>query len=166
MLNILLSVAVTQALTSTLTTSSSLTLNGIRSTLVRLEETIIFSLIERAQFRANAPIYEPSTAPPGSSSLLEYMLRETESVHARARRYSSPDESPFFPVPEDRVLPPLNYPAILAPFSQQITANDEVLETYLRTVVPRICAPGDDAQCSRRSAMRKQELRCTGDLDS
>lgn len=30
-------------------------------------------------------------------SLLEYILRETEQLHARVRRYTSPDEHAFFP---------------------------------------------------------------------
>jgi chorismate mutase len=30
-------------------------------------------------------------------SLLQYVLRETEQLHAKLRRYTSPDEHPFFP---------------------------------------------------------------------
>lgn len=39
-------------------TSDVLSLSSIRSTLIRQEETIIFGLIERAQFRSNDIVYE------------------------------------------------------------------------------------------------------------
>jgi chorismate mutase len=35
-----------------------LPLSAIRATLIRLEETIIFGLIERAQFAQNSPAYD------------------------------------------------------------------------------------------------------------
>lgn len=41
-------------------------------------------------------------------SLLEYMLWETEQTHCKVRRYTSPDEHPFFP----NDLPPLILPPI------------------------------------------------------
>ena len=37
--------------------SKVLTLNDFRSTLIRLEETIIFAMIERAQFSQNLRVY-------------------------------------------------------------------------------------------------------------
>ena len=97
--------------------SSALSLANIRQTLIRLEDTIIFSLIERAQFARNEPVYQPDAIPvPGFRpdgcrySLLEYLLREMEQVHGKIRRYTSPDEYAFFP--EDLpplVLPPITY---------------------------------------------------------
>lgn len=69
--------------------SSALSLANIRQTLIRLEDTIIFSLIERAQFARNEPVYEAGAIPvPGFHatgsrySLLEYLLREIEQVGA------------------------------------------------------------------------------------
>lgn len=42
---------------------------------------------------------------------MEYMLWETEQTHCKVRRYTSPDEHPFFPhdLPP-LVLPPMKYP--------------------------------------------------------
>ena len=37
--------------------SSALSLSNIRDSLIRQEDTIIFSLIERSQFSLNAPVY-------------------------------------------------------------------------------------------------------------
>ena len=73
--------------------SSALSLANIRQTLIRLEDTIIYSLIERAQFArneavyaadANGPIPVPGFRTDGRRlSLLEYLLRETEQVRWR-----------------------------------------------------------------------------------
>jgi len=102
--------------------SSVLALDNIRQTLIRQEDTIIFLLIERAQFALNAAVYKTDAVPVPDFdsagqrySLLEYLLRETEQVHGRIRRYTSPDEQPFYP---DRVpplvLPPIEYAQVRA----------------------------------------------------
>ena len=73
--------------------SDVLSLANIRQTLIRLEDTIIFGLIERAQFARNDAVYEPEAVPvPGFRSdgrrysLLEYLLRETEQVRSACWR--------------------------------------------------------------------------------
>jgi chorismate mutase len=63
-----------------------LSLDRIRSTLIRLEDTIIFALIERAQFAHNARIYERGGMKElkdigFEGSWLEWFLKETESFH-------------------------------------------------------------------------------------
>jgi chorismate mutase len=74
-----------------------LKLENIRSNLMRLEETIIFSLIERAQFGKNIIIYKNNGIPIKgySGSFLLYLLSGTEQLHALVRRYTAPDEHPF-----------------------------------------------------------------------
>lgn len=67
-------------------------LDSVRGSLIRQEETIIFALIEREQFRCNSPIYTERTFRVNRSdaadiygrdaSFLEYMLCETEKLHA------------------------------------------------------------------------------------
>lgn len=73
-----------------------------------------------AQFASNRPVYVPDAVPvPEFSaggqrySLLEYILRQTEQLHGRIRRFTSPDEHAFYPdaVP-NLVLPPLKYPEV------------------------------------------------------
>ncbi|PRW32941.1 chorismate mutase [Chlorella sorokiniana] len=131
--------------------SSALSLANIRQTLIRLEDTIIFSLIERAQFARNEPVYEPDAIPvPGFRpdgrrySLLEYLLRETEQVHGRIRRYTSPDENAFFPEElPPLVLPPITYEQVLASCAR-VNINSQVLSMYLEHLLPEIAAPGDD----------------------
>ena len=52
------------------------------------EDTIIFSVLERAQFARNEPVYRPDAIPVPEFaddgrrySLLEYIMRQTELVH-------------------------------------------------------------------------------------
>jgi hypothetical protein len=48
--------------------SAALSLDNIRQSLIRQEDTIIFSLIERAQFAANSPVYMSGAMPvPGET---------------------------------------------------------------------------------------------------
>ena len=107
--------------------SSALALDNIRQTLIRQEDTIIFLLIERAQFARNAAVYEADAVPVPDFdaagkrySLLEYLLRETEQIHGRIRRYTSPDEQAFYPerIPQ-LVLPPIQYEQV-APLQTQL----------------------------------------------
>ncbi|HOV15473.1 MAG TPA: hypothetical protein PK771_14395, partial [Spirochaetota bacterium] len=74
-----------------------LKLKNIRSNLIRQEETIIFALIERAQFKTNDIIYKKSgiLIPEFNGNFLFYLLKEMENVYAKVRRYTAPDEHPF-----------------------------------------------------------------------
>ncbi|CAM9317282.1 unnamed protein product [Scytosiphon promiscuus] len=130
-------------------------LDSVRGSLIRQEETIIFALIEREQFRCNSPIYTDRTFRVNrrdaadiygrDASFLEYMLCETEKLHATVRRYMSLEELAFFPMflPEP-ILPPLEFPRLLAP--NNVNVNDQILSRYVTDIVPMICEPGDDEQ--------------------
>ncbi|KAG0619758.1 hypothetical protein M758_4G162800 [Ceratodon purpureus] len=62
-----------------------LTLANIRESLIRQEDTIIYALLQRAQFSFNGPTYDRNSfAIPGfEGSLVEFMLKETERLHAK-----------------------------------------------------------------------------------
>lgn len=71
---------------SNLTAGDPLSLDRIRKILVRLEDTIIFSLIERGQFAHNPRMYERGAfkelaAQGFTGSWLEWFLKETETFH-------------------------------------------------------------------------------------
>jgi chorismate mutase len=116
------------------------------------EETIIFALIERAQYRRNYAIYDPKSfklrnvygAP---ITFLEWMLIETEKLHSLVRRYTSPEEHPFF----ESFLPPpildhLEYPNLLRVRKADVDANGEILRWYVEKIIDRLCIEGDDEQ--------------------
>lgn len=132
--------------------SGTLSLSNIRRSLILMEDTIIFGLIERAQFAYNSAIYQPGAVPVPlwtrdgrQMSLLEYLLRETEQVHGRIRRYTNPDENAFFP--DDLpplVLPPLRYPQVLWPPAAGVNVNPRIMSMYLGHLLPEVTTSGDD----------------------
>lgn len=127
--------------------TNPLDLDNIRRTLVRLEDTIIFSLIERAQFAYNPKMYSPQGFADVlhddsfKGSWLDWLLKETEASHAKIRRYDSPDEHPFTPLAQlpKPILPPLNYPPLLyGPSAKAINVNPQIMKFYVNLVVPTI----------------------------
>ncbi|XP_073056189.1 chorismate mutase 1, chloroplastic-like [Primulina eburnea] len=126
--------------------TQSYTLEGIRNSLIQQEDSIIFSLVERAQFRYNEETYDSNGSLNGfQGSLVEYIVRETEKLHAKVGRYESPDEHPFFPddLPEP-ILPPLQYPKVLQPAADAININVQIWEMYFRSLLPILAKEGDD----------------------
>lgn len=160
------STAVNGAMDERLKTVDVLSLESIRSSLIRQEETIIFALIERAQFRQNDIVYREGGfgslgIPVGSSdpqngkelSFLEFMLVGTESLHCGARRYKSPEEHPFFPerLPSGpmEALPALLYSQELLSSeggAGEVNFNKRLLARYIDFIVPAVCKSGDDEQ--------------------
>ncbi|KAF8319103.1 chorismate mutase [Clavulina sp. PMI_390] len=70
---------------------------------------------------------------------LEWFLKETEMFHAKARRYTSPDEHPFTPNLPLPLLPPLQHPPILyGPATDAVNVNASILSFYSRATVPAI----------------------------
>lgn len=144
-------------------TSDVLSLDSIRSTLIRQEETIIFALIERAQYRQNQAVYEKQDklgCPPGSVvpeglddeslSFLEYMLIGTEALHYAVRRYTSPEENAFFPerLPQQKILDDLEYPNLLSSVggASDVNFNEILMKKYTESIVQSIAVVGDDEQ--------------------
>lgn len=93
----------------------------------------------------NPAIYEPGRF--GDSlegeSLVGFMLLETERSHAKVRRYSSPDEYPFFDNLPEPILPALHLDD--NPISPNtINVNTAIRELYENEIIPHICLDGDD----------------------
>ncbi|EEB93170.1 hypothetical protein MPER_08216 [Moniliophthora perniciosa FA553] len=141
-----------------------LSLDRIRSVLVRLEDTIIFGLIERAQFAHNPRMYQPGAFKEledtgFTGSWLDWFLKEIETFHdvlqAKARRYTSPDEYPFTNDLPEPVLPPLKFPEILYP--NTVNFNASILTFYVCHIVPRITS-----RATRSLAASKRAKGITG----
>jgi hypothetical protein len=108
-------VAVRQRATAPYNGASIVRLEDVRGALLRQEDSIIFALIERAQFARNEAVYVSGAVPVPAYdkdgrcfTFLEYFLRDTEASHGRIRRYTSPDEHAFFP----EALPPMVCPLL------------------------------------------------------
>ncbi|KAK6338096.1 chorismate mutase aro7 [Orbilia brochopaga] len=121
--------------------SKALDLNYIRYQLIRLEDTIVFTLIERAQFPLNPTIYTPTAlpVPDFSGSFMDWMLFQQESIYARVRRYQAPDEYPFFPevLTVEPILKPLAYPKLL--HQNDVNVNERIKDVYVNSILPAIC---------------------------
>lgn len=71
--------------------SNVLTIGSIRSTLMKHEDTIIFGLLERSQFCYNPDTYDPNASRivGFNGSLVEFMVKKTEKMHARVSSFIS-----------------------------------------------------------------------------
>lgn len=122
------------------------TLESVRESLIRQEDTIIFSLIERAKFAFNSSLYgESSIEIPGFyGSLIHYIVKEIERIEAKVGRYENPEEHPFFP--DDlpcSLLPPHNYTQVLHPAAASININKKIWEMYFK-LLPLLTEKGPD----------------------
>eukprot|EP00466_Bigelowiella_natans_P002981 jgi/Bigna1/70701/fgenesh1_pg.13_\ len=131
-----------------------LNLDKLRRELVRLEDTIIFGLIERSQFKQNPTSYKKEGicikgaggATQFQGSYFSYYLTENEKVHAAMRRYTSPDEHPFTPykyLPKP-MLPELSWPKALREPNGKWNFNDKILDFYMNKVLTTLCKEGED----------------------
>ncbi|EKX54062.1 hypothetical protein GUITHDRAFT_84151 [Guillardia theta CCMP2712] len=143
-----------------------LELGNIRSTLIRQEDTILFQLIERAQFKRNLAIYQDDAeflkGTGISGSYVRNLLQETENIHAKARRYTSPDEKPFTSRSQlpDPVLPPLVVPEEMKYLkSIDVNLNSKIYELYISTILPWVTKEGDDGQYGSSSVCDIQALQ-------
>ncbi|XP_002512128.3 chorismate mutase 3, chloroplastic, partial [Ricinus communis] len=130
--------------------SQSLSLESIRHSLIRQEDSIIRSLLLRAQYCYNADTYDPDafSMEGFNGSLVEFIVRETEKLHARVGRYKSPDEHAYYPehLPEP-MLPPLRYPQVLHPSAGSININRKVWDGYFKDLLPELVKTGNDGNC-------------------
>jgi chorismate mutase len=126
-------------------TPDVLSLAYIRSILQRLEDTILFQLIERGQSAHNAAMYRPGAFKElrekegWDKSWVEWFLKETESAHAKLRRWQAPDEYPFTDIAllPQPILPPVKYPEVLYP-PAIVTVNDQIYQHYRDELVPAL----------------------------
>lgn len=124
----------------------NLSLDSIRKTLIGLEDSIIYSLIQRARLPLNSPAYDSSSFPGFHGSLMELLVKGTESVQAQVGRYQSPEEVPFFPdhLPPSLVNHPDKSSQDLPPAAASVSVNKNIWDFYVNQFVPLLAAKGDD----------------------
>nr|ODN83899.1 chorismate mutase [Cryptococcus depauperatus CBS 7841] len=137
--------------TSGVNPSEILSLDSIRSQLIRLEDTIIFLLIERAQFAYNKRIYERGAFQSElnfNGSWLEWFMYETECFHGKLSNFvCSPDEHPFTPLDKlpNPIIRPQKFPPLLhepAVAHPSVNVNARILGFYVEHIVPGITGIG------------------------
>lgn len=127
-------------------------LANIREDLIRMEDTIIFNLIERSDFPTMESIYQENSAqikiPDFDGSFLDWLFQQHESVESQVRRYQSPDQYPFYPhVIKDSFLPAIKYPKLLANYFREVNINNEIKEIYVNQMIPRVAkSDGEEAE--------------------
>lgn len=116
---------------------------NIREDLIRMEDTIIFNLIERSDFPTMRKLYEKNSEsikiPDFEGSFLDWIFQQHEKIESKVRRYQSPDQYPFYPhVVEESFLPEIKYPKLLANYFREININNEIMELYINEMIPKV----------------------------
>jgi len=156
----------------------ALNLDNIRKSLMRMEDSIIFTFIERSQFPCNRDVYEPDCQQLGAFKLHElksagsngclgdWFVYQTECLHSQVRRYEHPTEYSFFrPLPEPTLgqPPSLKRPrsgaSVLVPLPPASMINSRLLETYRKHMIPAICEEGDDGNHGSTAVQDVQVLQ-------
>ncbi|KAJ7958493.1 Chorismate mutase [Quillaja saponaria] len=140
--------------------ANGFTLESVRDALTRQEDTIVFSLIERAKFPINSQTYNESyvSVLGFRTSLVGFIVRNTEAIEAKAGRYKNHEENPFLPghLPLS-VVPSYPYPEVLHPAAAFININKSIWKMYFGKLLPSITAPGDDGNYASTAA---SDLTC------
>ncbi|KAK3121817.1 hypothetical protein QOZ80_8BG0661290 [Eleusine coracana subsp. coracana] len=127
---------------------TGLSLDTVREFLTREEDTIVFSLIERARYPLNRPAYDPAYlgfGPRHNASFAELFVRESEAVQSKAGRYQSLLEIPFFAyrVPFT-MAPPFNFTSELYPAAAFVNVNDAIWSAYFNDLLPLLAKNDSD----------------------
>jgi chorismate mutase len=126
---------------------NTLDLHQIAETLESLEETIIFKLIDRAQFRHNPAIYRPGESGftgPGRRSLFELRLRYQECMDAAFGRFCVPEERPFNSrLPRPKRIAKLPPTGLAIRDYDIVNLTGEIRACYLN-MIPVLCKEGAD----------------------
>jgi chorismate mutase len=139
--------------------NEEMSLDAVRESLIRQEDTIVFSLIERAKFPMNSPTYQQSKPCVGfCGSLIRFFVSETESLQAKAGRYQNPEEHAFFPDHLPPSLAPLHtFPPVLHPAAASINVNSKIWDIYFKPLLPLFTVPGDDGNYASTAS---SDLNC------
>lgn len=118
-------------------------LEKIVERLEALEETIIFKLLNRAQYRQNQRAYQKGESGFPDQSLFEARLNRQEQLDAEFGRFTVPEERPFTAnLPEPKRIGAQRNTIYLPDFNV-MNLTGEILPAYF-SLLGVICAEGDD----------------------
>jgi chorismate mutase len=140
-------------------------LDKVAAVLESLEETIIYRLLDRAQFAANPGIYQVVAEPmPGfaDQSFLQVRLRMQEEMDALFGRFMVPEERPFsagLPPPR-RTTPKSDNPFPAMDFDT-VSQCPAIYGSYLQ-LLGGLCPSGDDGHYGSSVEMDVYVLQALG----
>ncbi|ESW29682.1 hypothetical protein PHAVU_002G090000 [Phaseolus vulgaris] len=128
----------------------SFTLDNIRNSLIQQEDSIIFSLLERAQYSHDSCAYDNDAffLDGFKGSLVQYMVLQNEKLHSQVGRYNSAEEHAFFPeyLPQP-MLPHLQYPQVLHHCADSININTQIWNIYFKDLLPKLVTARNNDEC-------------------
>ncbi len=124
-------------------------LSSIAANLEGLEETIIFMLLNRAQFARNQVVYEAGASGfegGEGKSLFEIRLRRHEEMDAEFGRFHVPEERPFMKgLPDAKRRVDLPDMGLHIKDYDVVNVTEKILAAYL-SLISDICESVDDGQ--------------------
>ncbi len=127
----------------------TLRLDTIASHLAGLEETLIYKILDRAQFAGNPGAYQPGQSrfqPAETASLFELRLLFQETLDTQFGRYRIPEERPFhLGLPAPRRVPPQAETGLKITDLETVNVSGPIRSNYLEWL-PALCGTGDDGQ--------------------
>jgi chorismate mutase len=121
-------------------------LSEISQRLESFEETIVFKLIDRAQFAVNQSAYEHGRSGfkgAGDMSLLELRLAAQEKMDAQFGKFCIPEERPFIDRSAPRRKAMIDNSEIPIDDYNAVNLTKDILAAY-QSLVPLFCREGDD----------------------
>jgi chorismate mutase len=121
-------------------------LTEISQRLESFEETIVFKLIDRAQFSVNEVVYDSGKSGfknANGFSLLELRLAAQEKIDAQFGKFCTPEERPFIDYSESRRKAMVDEREILVDDCNIVNLTKDIMAGY-RSLIPLLCKEGND----------------------
>ena len=132
--------------------------NVLRPKLISFEDSIVFNLLERAQFKRNEVIYVPGKFEGTSGqSFFDFLSKGTEELYAKAGKFNDSEEYPSSQELDEPVVK-RDSPERYIPRAQ-LNLNGRIRDAYFE-FVGGICEEGDDREYGSSAIIDIRILNC------
>jgi chorismate mutase len=117
----------------------------VRPKLMSLEDSIIFHILERAQFKSNDDIYLPGKIQgvPEGKSFFGFLFDETEQLYAKMGKFQNPEEYPHTPSSLEPIVKRKAAKGFID--KPRLNFNKEIIDAYM-DFMRGVCQKGDDGE--------------------